>query len=264
MSTLRKPPKKGPRIDRGEQPDRIGQEFMEKTHYRHLAVSDQRRGLPQPPLQIPAAPTDVLVDLPRPLDVRVDTLDMRTAIENRSSVRRYADAPLTLAELSYLLWCTQGVKRVEEGYVTMRTVPSAGARHALETCLLVNRVEGLEPGLYRFLAIEHKLIQVGLDAGLTGALTQACWGQQMVATSAVTFMWVAVAYRMTWRYGQRGYRYMHLDAGHICQNLYLAAEPIRCGVCAIAAFSDEDMSRILGIDGQEQFVIYVATVGKKR
>ena len=85
----------------------------------------------------------------------------------------------------------------------------------------------------------------------------------MVAASAVTFIWVAVVHRMAWRYGQRGYRYLHLDAGHACQNLYLAAESVGCGVCAIAAFDDEDVSRVLGLDGEDQFAIYVATVGKK-
>jgi SagB-type dehydrogenase family enzyme len=68
---------------------------------------------------------------------------------------------------------------------------------------------------------------------------------------------------MKWRYGERGYRYMHLDAGHVCQNLYLSAESIDCGVCAIAAFQDEEINSVLGIDGEEEFVIYVATVGKK-
>ena len=120
-----------------------------------------------------------------------------------------------------------------------------------------------QPGLYRFLALEHKLVAVDLAPGLAAAVAKACWDQAMVARCAVTFIWVAVAERMTWRYGQRGYRYMHLDAGHVCQNLYLAAESIGGGVCAIAAFSDEDMSRLLGLDGEEQFVIYVATMGKK-
>ncbi len=79
----------------------------------------------------------------------------------------------------------------------------------------------------------------------------------------MTFAWTVDSYRMTWRYGERGYRYLHLDAGHVCQNLYLAAESVDCGVCAIAAFDDEAANRLLGLDGEEQFVIYFATVGKK-
>jgi SagB-type dehydrogenase family enzyme len=84
----------------------------------------------------------------------------------------------------------------------------------------------------------------------------------MVNTSGVTFFWVAVSERMEWRYPVRGYRYLHLDAGHVCQNLYLAAEAISCGVCAIAAFDDEKVNEALNLDGENLFVIYVATVGK--
>jgi SagB-type dehydrogenase family enzyme len=246
------------------QPTHIGQEFMEKTRYRYSSASDQQRGLPQPPLEIAPAADDVPIDLPQPSTIQVDALDLRMALEGRVSVRRYDETPLTLTELSFLLWCTQGVKSVEGTYATMRTVPSAGARHALETYLLANRVQGLAAGLYRFLAIEHKLIQVDLRPGIADQATESCWGQQMVKASAVTFIWVAVPYRMTWRYGQRGYRYMHLDAGHVCQNLYLAAQSVACGACAIAAFSDEGMNQLLGLDGIERFVIYLATVGKVR
>jgi SagB-type dehydrogenase family enzyme len=178
-------------------------------------------------------------------------------------VRRYADLALTRQELSYLLWCTQGVKQVRsDGYCTLRNVPSAGARHAFETYLLVNNVDGLEPGLYRFLAIEHKLSTVDLAPDLAERIVRACLGQRFVQTAAVTFVWVAVVYRMAWRYGQRSYRYLHLDAGHVCQNLYLAAQAVDCGVCAIAAFDDQDLSQVLGVDGEAQFPIYVAAVGK--
>jgi SagB-type dehydrogenase family enzyme len=247
---------------------------MEQTRYKYAVRSDQQKGLPQPPLQAPYAGTPI--DLPAPDEIEVAGIDLRSAIEARQSVRRYASDPLSLDELSWLLWCTQGVKDVRDSYATLRTVPSAGARHAFETFLLVNRVEGLEPGLYRFLALEHKLLLVDQDPEIAEGITQACWDQRFVLSSAVTFLWVAIPYRMAWRYGQRGYRYMHLDAGHACQNLYLAAEAIGSGVCAIAAFSDEEMAHLLRL-GQESplaptggdaqaggpFVIYVATVGKK-
>ena len=85
-----------------------------------------------------------------------------------------------------------------------------------------------------------------------------------MAASAATFLWVADKKRMEWRYGDRGARYLHLDAGHVCQNLYLSAEAIESGVCAIAAFDDDEINRVVGVDGKEQFVIYVATVGKKQ
>jgi len=134
-----------------------GREFMEKTKYRYLSRSDQERGLPQPPLELPPNPAARIIDLPEPASLQIPPLDLRTAIEQRRSVRTYVRAPLTLAELAFLLWCTQGVQRVAGTYATFRTVPSAGARHAIETYHLVNDVEGLPAGLYRYLALSHRV-----------------------------------------------------------------------------------------------------------
>ncbi|MBD3206320.1 SagB/ThcOx family dehydrogenase [Candidatus Bathyarchaeota archaeon] len=240
----------------------IGKEFMEKTKYQYLEKSDQIKGLPQPPLELPQTEKPV-TDLPEPGSVELREVSVNEAINNRVSVRSYSEKALSLKELSYLLWSTQGVKDVIQRPSTLRTVPSAGARHCFETFILVNRVDGLDPGLYRFIAIEHKLQEVNLSPEITEEITKACFNQRFVKQSAVTFIWTAVAYRMMWRYGERGYRYMHLDAGHVCQNLYLSAENIDSGVCAIAAFHDDQLNNLLGINGEEQFAIYVATLGKK-
>lgn len=240
-----------------------GREFMEKTKYRYIGKSDQQRGVPQPPLEVPAEPQRAIINLPLPASLGISRVDLRTAIEQRESVRQYVREPLTLDDLSFLLWCTQGVKKVHGSQATFRTVPSAGARHAFETFLLVNDVEGLEPGLYRFLALSHRLQQIATDPLLSSKVTAACFDQQFITRCGVVFLWTAVPYRMTWRYGERGYRDLHLDAGHVCQNLYLAAEAVGCGVCAIAAFEDDTMDHLLGIDGKNQFLIYLATVGKK-
>jgi SagB-type dehydrogenase family enzyme len=235
---------------------------MERTKYRHIGKSDQQKGMPRPPLELPADPGRLIIDLPRPASLDIPPVDLRTAIERRQSIRHYAREPLLLEDLSFLLWCTQGIKKVYESQATFRTVPSAGARHAFETYLLVNDVEGLEPGLYRFLALSHRLQQLDTDPGLPHKITAACFDQQFILRSGAVFLWTAVPYRMTWRYGERGYRDLHLDAGHVCQNLYLAAEAVGCGVCAIAAFEDDTMDRLLGITGKDQFLIYLATVGK--
>jgi SagB-type dehydrogenase family enzyme len=241
----------------------IGKEFMEKTQYEYLGESDQRKGLPQPPLELDYDKTKSLIDLPSPKKLNFKDFRLRDAIENRRSIRQYSDQPLSLKELSWLLWCTQGVKEVKSTPVTLRNVPSAGARHAFETYLLVNNVEGLKSGLYRFLAIDHKIIELSLETDLADKLTEACLNQIAVKKSAVTFFWIAVEYRMRWRYQERGYRYLNLDAGHVCQNLYLAGESIGCGSCAIAAYDDKAVNNIFNLDGKEKFVIYLATVGKK-
>lgn len=240
-----------------------GREFMEKTKYVYIGRSDQQRGLPQPPLEIPPDPALPIFDLPRPESLSIPPVDLMTAIRRRRSVRAYARNPLTPEELSFLLWCTQGVQQVSGSFWTMRTVPSAGARHAFETYLLLNAVSGFDPGLYRYLALTHQLQLVDQDPTIAHRITAACFDQQFILRSGATFIWTAVPYRMTWRYGERGYRDLHLDAGHVCQNLYLAAEAVGCGVCAIAAFEDDMINAVLGIDGKDQFVIYLATAGKK-
>ena len=238
-----------------------GRDFMERTKYRYLSTPDQQKGLPQPPLELPADPAKPVIDLPGPETIEVKKIDLRTAIEERHSVRTYLKEPLSLGELAFLLWCTQGVKKVA-GPNTFRTVPSAGARHAFETYILVNDTSGLEPGLYRYLALSHRLQQLDADPTLAIRIAEACLNQQFIMRCGAVFLWVAVPYRMTWRYSERGYRELHKDAGHVCQNLYLAATAVGCGVCAIAAYDDDAMHAILGIDGTDRFLIYLATVGK--
>jgi len=242
---------------------RIGGEFIKKTKYEYLDPSAQSRGRPQPPLELEIYKGGELIELPAPESLSIRSIDLRQAIERRTSIRKYSRTPLTLEELSFLLWCTQGIKKVIPGSATFRNVPSAGARHALETYLLVNNVDKLESGLYWYSALRHGLILIDKGNQLANQLVAACLGQRFVARSAVTFIWTALSYRMTWRYSERGYRYFFLDGGHVCQNLYLAAEAIDCGVCAIAAFSDDAVNEFLRIDGEEQFSLYLATVGKK-
>ena len=237
---------------------------MDKTKYENLEKSDQVMKLPQPPLEISSAEGMKIHDLPDPKKVKVTQVDLFEVISNRVSVRAYSDESLSLDELSYVLWCTQGVKEVTNRPATQRTVPSAGARHCFETYILVNRVDGLKPGLYRFLAIDHKLQEVDLSDDIAERVTQGCFNQRFVMNSAITLVLTVDRYRMMWRYSERGYRYMHLDAGHVMQNLYLCAEAIDSGVCAIAAFYDDQINETLGIDGVDQFTVYVGTLGKKR
>jgi SagB-type dehydrogenase family enzyme len=240
----------------------IGKTFMERTKHRYLGPSDQSLGVPLPPFEPEAEPDAGVVRLRKPEVFDAGAIDLRDAIEKRRSVRDYAQKPLSRDELSYLLWCTQGVREVLPGCCTLRTVPSAGARHAFETYLLVNRVESILPGLYRYRAFTHDLVVRAEDTRLAGKAVSCCYGQRFVAQSAVTMIWTAVVYRMTWRYGERGYRYIHLDAGHVCQNLYLASLSVGCGACAIAAFDDDALSDLLGIDGTDQIPVYLCTVGK--
>lgn len=238
-------------------------DYFEASKYQNMDETQQEKGLPQPPLEMAYDPKADLISLPDPKNCSLAASDFLAIVESRESRRKYTDEALALVELSYLLWTTQGVKSVNETQTfTKRLVPSAGARHPFETYLLVNRVEGIEPGLYRYLALEHKLLLVNAAEDINQKITEASLKQKQVQNSAVTFCWVADIARTYWRYDERSFRYIMLDAGHVCQNLYLAAETIHCGVCAIAAYDDDLMNKALGVDGVHQFTAYLASLGK--
>jgi SagB-type dehydrogenase family enzyme len=174
----------------------------------------------------------------------------------------YLDQSLSLEELAYLLWCTQGMRGKEFNGHAYRNVPSAGCRHALETYLAVFRVDDIESGVYRYLPLSHQLVFECKDEMLSEKMIIASLSQPYPGKSAVTFIWTAVPYRMEWRYGLAAHKVIALDAGHVCQNLYLACEAIDAGTCAIAAYDQEELDELLGLDGEEEFAVYLAPVGK--
>jgi SagB-type dehydrogenase family enzyme len=226
-------------------------------------LTDQQQRLPHPPVEQPFADGLPQFDLVSPDAFSVGTLSVREAIAQRRSLRTYSDLPLSLEELSYLAWATQGVHEVWRGGISLRrTVPSAGARHPFETYVVVNHVEGLDMGLYRYLSVEHRLLLLRADPELPAQAAAACHGQGFVARAAATFIWTAIPYRTEWRYAVMAPKLVNLDAGHVCHSLYLAAESIGAGVCAIAAYSQAEMDALLGVDGEDEFAIYVAPVGK--
>ena len=237
-------------------------DLLKSTQSRVKGQTPQELGLPQPALELPLPPAAPVIPLPDPHRLEIPEMSLREAIEQRRSVRKYSGASLTMEELSYLLWLSQGVKEITPRPATRRTTPSAGSRHALETYLLVNRVQGLEPGLYRFAASQHAVCNLNASSLIHEEISHACWDQGQILQSAVTFLWVAVSERMFWRYTDRGFRYLFLDAGHVCENLYLAAAAIGCGACAIGGFRDDLLNETLNLDGEALFVIYLASVGK--
>jgi SagB-type dehydrogenase family enzyme len=230
-----------------------------------FARTAQSRGLPAPPLQRPCpggAPRVVLPD-GRAALARLGTMPVGEAVIRRRSVRHYSPEPLSLEELAALLWATQGVRGPAGPSSALRTVPSAGARHAFETYLAVSRVTSLEPGLYRYLPFDGELARLLADPRVGARAAAAAHGQGFVATAAAVFFWTVVPDRMEWRYDLAAHKVLALDAGHVCQNLYLACEAIGAGTCAIAAYHQEACDRLLGVDGEEEFTIYLAPVGRR-
>ncbi len=243
----------------------IGEKFRQLTSYQFKSVSDQQNGKKSlPPYKIIEGE---LIELP-PVKDYVPENDSFTSINlSRVSRRDYSDESLTLKELSYLLLHTQGIRKElknERIHIGFRYVPSAGCRHPFETYLQINRCEGLKSGLYFYRADKHALVLLDDSETTSSLCTDMCSGQSIVKTAAVVFMWTAVAYRTTWRYCQRGYRYIYLDAGHVGQNLYLACEALNLGVCTIGAFFDELAVPYLKIDNDTEFLVYAGAVGKNK
>lgn len=229
-----------------------------------FSTTDQNRGIGAPPLQVPCAPEVPRVDLPEGRDVleRLATMPLSAAIAGRESVRRFSPAALSLEELSMLLWSTQGVRKVLGPECALRVAPSAGARHAFETYVAVSRVDSLVPGLYRYLPFDNQLARLYEDRQIGNRAVEACHWQQFVGKAAVVFFWTAVPARMEWRYAEAAHKVIAIDAGHVCQNLYLAVQAIGAGTCAIAAYNQEACDSLLGVDGNDEFTVYIAPVGK--
>jgi len=244
--------------------DPSGDAFLRAGRYANMGPTSESLGDPAPQYLPQSDPNLPRIDLPDPSLFTPTEDDFYQLALNRRTYRRYdTDAFMSLAELGYLLQLTQGLRETPQPQkVTRRYVPSAGSRHPFETYLAIQRVEGLEPGLYHYLPEQHSLEFFRPGNQVLEEAHAATSNQKQVLTSAVTFFWAAEVYRTFWRYGTRGYRYIYLDAGHVCQNLYLAAESIGYGVCAVAAFNDELANALLDLDGQERFTAYAASVGK--
>lgn len=239
--------------------------FLKDTVRQTIDFSrtDQQRGVRPPPVEKPFsadARRVSLVAAGRWQGIR--GVDLETAIRQRESRRRFNREPLTLDELSFLLWATQGVRQRLDAGTALRTVPSAGARHALETYLYAPRVRGLEAAFYRYLPLEHELLFEFEEERAAGKLREATFGQSFVAGAAVTFIWTAIPYRMEWRYDLAAHKVIAIDAGHVGQNLYLACEAIGAGTCMVGAYHQELMDQLLRVDGKDEFTIYLAPVGK--
>ena len=239
--------------------------FLKDTIRKQIDFSktDQNRGFDPPPIEKPVPDKAVKIDLSEVhAGKAISNISLLEAIRNRRSHRTFSNLRLTMEELSFLLWATQGIRgRIDRGHA-YRNVPSAGCRHALETYLCVLNVERLETGVYRYLPLEHQLLFEFTEDRLHEKIVEAVFDQPYPGKAAVTFIWTAVPYRMEWRYDLAAHKVIAIDAGHVCQNLYLACEAIGAGTCAIAAYDQEAMDRLLRIDGIDEFAIYMAPVGR--
>lgn len=231
------------------------------------AGSDSAKQRPEPPAEKTIPPGAKHIALVPPAQLALGAMPVRAAITARRSLREFSKAALSREELSFLLWATQGitaVQRDEAGKIArrFRAAPSAGARYPLETYIAVNRVDGLAPGLYRYRPNEHELIVVREDVALPASLQAACYGESFIGDAAVVFIWSAIPYRTEWKYTYISHRMIAMEAGHVCENLYLAAESIGAGACGVMAYHQPHLDELIGADGTDEFTLYLACVGK--
>jgi SagB-type dehydrogenase family enzyme len=236
----------------------IGDSFQQETKYKrgHLpAWHLDWRSKPETNKQYPTAPK---VQLEPPKEE--GGAPLWEVIRRRRSVRHFTDETVTKSELSQLLWAAQGINHPEYGF---RTAPSAGALYPIETYLVVNSVDQINPGVYHYAVDRHELEQ--LRAGdFRLQVAQSALDQEMAYHANVVLIWTAVFARSKWKYKQRAYRYIYLDAGHIAQNVALAAVTQNLGSCPVGALYDDEVNALLGVDGTEESVVYMTVVGKEK
>jgi SagB-type dehydrogenase family enzyme len=234
-----------------------GDRFQQETKYDPKKMSGHRLDWAAKPDLYKEYPKAQRIELPAFEPDQLMSLDKM--LRQRKSIRDYQDRPISKGQLAYLLWASTGIQRLEDGY-EFRTAPSAGALYPIETYVVANNVKTLEPGVYHY-AIQSHQLELLQQRDLRRQIAAAALGQGMCATAAAVFIWTAVFERCKWKYGQRAYRYIYLDAGHIAENLALAAVSLNLGTCEIGALYDENVNAIIGINGSEESTICMAAVG---
>ena len=259
-------------------PDNPGQAFQDATSYHRQTMEEQEldwRTKPPvykfynyaPVIALPT-PTPALDEYPGP--------DVFTCVSRRRSVRSFGATPLSLLELSRLLWASAGITTsyiTPHGQDFYRAAPTAGALYPIETYVVVNKVESLEPGLYHYRVAGIDILERPIAEGshsleqlktgdFRSEVSASALDQLMCAKAGAVFIWTAVFARSVWKYRDRAYRYFYLDAGHIAAQLSLAAVAQGLGTCPIAAFYDDEVNSLVGVDGESEGTVYMTAVGR--
>ena len=229
--------------------------------------TDKMKGIPQPPINKNYDNSEKLISLPLIDKNIVSKKNIFECIESRRSTRFFSEEAISIEELSYLLWATQGNVGKNSIGLTLKTVPCSGATHSFETYLFIMNVETIKSGIYRYVPDGHKLLFMFSLDKIENKVDEITLEQPFVANfakkSAVLFAWSTIPYRSEWKFDITAHKKILIDIGHVCQNLYLASESINSGTCAIGIYDQKKIDNILNLDGEEEFIIYLAAVGKK-
>jgi SagB-type dehydrogenase family enzyme len=259
-------------------PEHFGRAFHEGTSYRRNAMEEHELDWRNKPATYKFYSYAPVIGLPAPAPRHDEETspDLWTCVSRRRSVRSYGATPLTLLELSRLLWASAGITTsyiTPHGQDFYRAAPTAGALYPIETYVVANKVEELEPGLYHYRVAgvdilerpivegSHSLEQIK-SSDLRKEIVAAALDQPFCGKAGAVILWTAVFARSVWKYRERAYRYFYLDAGHMAAQLSLAAVAQGLGSCPVAAFYDEDVNALLGVDGASEGIVYMTAVGR--
>ncbi|GKX29171.1 thioester oxidase [Vallitalea longa] len=240
-----------------------------------IATADIAKGIPQPEFQKSVNENSITVDLPIITSDKVPKADFFEIISSRISRRSYSKTPMNLEELSFLLWCTQGVKKVIGGYRRyikdgsgrnyLRPVAAGGCINAYETYIAINNVQGLEKGIWRYLPLSNQIILekqiIRISEKTSEVFTNKSQDQIFTSKAAAIFFWACTPYRGEWRYKETSHKIMLIDLGHISHQLYLATETIGCGCCTIGGYYQDKADALIGVDGENEYTVLCASVG---
>ncbi len=238
----------------------IGHQFQTETKYQREPYSPGAMERQKKRERLKEKLVDRVVPLPAP--DRENGWPLFRAINTRRSVREYQKKPVYLEALSQVLWAAAGVS-LKAGDFLLRTSPSAGALYPVDIYVFAREVKNLSPGLYHFIPAAQALRQ-RYEGDFSQLLADAALNQDFLADASFVLALTAVFERTTWKYGSRGFRYIYLDAGHVAQNAALAAVSLGLGSCPVAAFFDDEINSLLGVNPARESAIYLVAVGWPR
>ena len=237
--------------------DGAGLRYLRETRHSRDHLVGGRMDWSRQPDWFKTYPGTPRVALP---EIELSDSGLFDALARRRSLREYAEPPLELGELGALLWAAAGVTAREVGFA-FRTAPSAGGLFPIEHYVVAHAVDGLEPGLYHY-AVLDRALELLRPGDLRLPVAHAALDQGIAAQAGAVFVWTAALERSRWKYGERFARYIFLDAGHIAENVALAATALGLGTCQIAAFYDVEAAALLELDPDVEPVVYMTTVGR--
>lgn len=235
----------------------IGERFQEETKYHRSTMPQGSLNWKKKPDIYKEYTEARIIELIRP--EKCGDMTLYEAMLRRKSIREFLDVAVSLDALSCVLWSACGIQRREMGF-EFRMAPSAGGLYPIETYVVANKVEGVEQGVYHY-NVKHNCLEELKLGDFRAEAVRAALGQTMCASASAVIIWTAIFYRSGWKYADRAYRYVYLDAGHIAQNLALASTSLGLGCCQVGAFCDDDVNRLVDVDGIQEGVLYMSVIG---